>query len=44
LISDRFMTWALTALLRTTSHRRMSADISRDVARSTHSHMARSQT
>ena len=28
LISDRFMTWALTTLLRTTSHRRMSADIS----------------
>jgi FAD-dependent urate hydroxylase len=43
LISDRFMTWALTALLRTTSHRRMSAGISRDVARSTRSHMARSQ-
>jgi FAD-dependent urate hydroxylase len=29
LISDRFMTWALTTLLRATSHRRMSADISR---------------
>jgi len=45
LISDRFMTWALTTLLRTTSHRRMSADITRDVhaARSTHSDMARSQ-
>jgi FAD-dependent urate hydroxylase len=45
LISDRFMTWALTTLLRTTSHRRMSADISRGIrgARSTYSHMARSQ-
>jgi FAD-dependent urate hydroxylase len=45
LISDRFMTWVLTTLLRTTSHRRMSADISRDVqaARSTHIHMARSR-
>ncbi len=48
LISDRFMTWALTTLLRATSHRRMSADISRDIhgeagARPTHSHMARSR-
>jgi FAD-dependent urate hydroxylase len=45
LISDRFMTWALTTLLRTTSHRRVSAEISRDIhgARSTHSHMARSR-
>ncbi len=48
LISDRFMTWALTTLLRTTSHRRMSANISRDVhgeagARSTDSPMARSR-
>ena len=48
LISDRFMTWALITLLRLTSHRRMTADISRDVhgdadARSTHSHVARSR-
>jgi FAD-dependent urate hydroxylase len=48
LVSDRFMTWALTTLLRATSHRRMSTDISRDmlgvaVARSTHSHVARSR-
>ena len=45
LVSDRFMTWALTTLLRTTSHRRMSADISRDVhgARSAQAHMAPSR-
>jgi FAD-dependent urate hydroxylase len=48
LISDRIMTWALTTLLRLTSHRRMSSDISRDIhrrigARSTDSHVARSR-
>jgi 2-polyprenyl-6-methoxyphenol hydroxylase-like FAD-dependent oxidoreductase len=31
LISDRFMTWALTTFLRSVSHRRMSAEISRDL-------------
>jgi FAD-dependent urate hydroxylase len=48
LVSDRFMTWALTTLLRLTSHRRMSADISRDLhsdagPRSTRSLVARSR-
>ena len=32
LISDRFMTWALTTFLRLTSHRRMSAEITSEVA------------
>jgi FAD-dependent urate hydroxylase len=32
MISDRFMTWALTTFLRSVSHRRMSAEISRDLA------------
>ncbi len=32
MISDRFMTWALTAFLRSVSHSRMSAEISRDLA------------
>lgn len=32
MISDRFMTWALTTFLRAVSHRRMSAQISRDLA------------
>jgi FAD-dependent urate hydroxylase len=31
LISDRFMTWALTTFLRSISHRRISAEISRDL-------------
>jgi FAD-dependent urate hydroxylase len=31
-ISDRFMTWALTMFLRSVSHRRMSAEISRDLS------------
>jgi FAD-dependent urate hydroxylase len=35
LIPDRFMTWALTMFLRSVSHRRMSAEISRDVAAAT---------
>ena len=48
LISDRFMTWALTTMLRATSHRKMSADIGRDmlgatIARSPHSYVARSR-
>jgi FAD-dependent urate hydroxylase len=30
-VSDRFQTWALTTFLRSTSHRRMSAAISRDL-------------
>ena len=32
LISDRFMTWALRMFLRSVSHRRMSAEINRDLA------------
>ena len=32
LISDRFMTWALTMFLRSVSHRRISAEVSRDLA------------
>jgi FAD-dependent urate hydroxylase len=37
MISDRFMTWALATFLRSVSHRRMSADISRAaVAATTH--------
>jgi 2-polyprenyl-6-methoxyphenol hydroxylase-like FAD-dependent oxidoreductase len=31
-VSDRFQTWALTMFLRSTSHRRMAAEISRDLA------------
>jgi FAD-dependent urate hydroxylase len=31
MISDRFMTWALTTFLRSVSHRRMSAEINRDL-------------
>jgi FAD-dependent urate hydroxylase len=31
-VSDRFQTWALTMFLRTTSHHRMAAEISRDLA------------
>jgi FAD-dependent urate hydroxylase len=31
MISDRFMTWALTTFLRSVSHRRISAEISRDL-------------
>jgi FAD-dependent urate hydroxylase len=33
LVSDRFQTWALTTFLRWTSHRRISAEISRNLAR-----------
>ena len=32
MVSDRFMTWGLTTFLRSVSHRRMSAEISRDLA------------
>jgi FAD-dependent urate hydroxylase len=32
MISDRFMTWALMSFLRSVSHRRMSAEISQDLA------------
>ena len=35
MISDRFQTWALTTFLHWTSHRRMSAEISRDLAATT---------
>jgi FAD-dependent urate hydroxylase len=34
-ISDRFMTWALTMFLRSVSHPGMSAQISRDLATAT---------
>jgi FAD-dependent urate hydroxylase len=32
MVSDRLMTWSLTTFLRSVSHRRMSAEISRDLA------------
>jgi FAD-dependent urate hydroxylase len=35
MVSDRLMTWALTAFLRSVSHRRMAAEISRDLAAAT---------
>jgi FAD-dependent urate hydroxylase len=35
MISDRFMTWALTTFLRAVSHRRISAEISRDLGAAT---------
>jgi FAD-dependent urate hydroxylase len=35
MISDRFQTWALTMFLRSTSHRRISAEISRDLGAAT---------
>jgi FAD-dependent urate hydroxylase len=35
MISDRFMTWALTTFLRSVSHRRISAEISRGVGAAT---------
>jgi FAD-dependent urate hydroxylase len=35
MISDRFMTWALTTFLRSVSHRRISAEISRDLGAAT---------
>lgn len=35
MISDRFMTWALMMFLRSVSHRRMSAEISRDLEAAT---------
>ena len=39
MISDRFMTWALTTFLRSVSHRRMSAEISRDLGAATSIHL-----
>src|ERR1700738_3699058 len=39
LISDRFMTWALTTFLRSVSHRRISAEISRDLGAATTTHL-----
>jgi FAD-dependent urate hydroxylase len=39
MISDRFMTWALTTFLRAVSHRRMSAEISRDLGDATTAHL-----
>ena len=35
MISDRFMTWVLTRFLRSVSHRRISAEISRDLGAAT---------
>ncbi len=35
LITDRFMTWALTTFLRSVSHRRISAEVSRDLGAAT---------
>ena len=35
MVSDRFMTWGLTTFLRSVSHRRMSTEISRDLAAAT---------
>jgi FAD-dependent urate hydroxylase len=39
MISDRFMTWALTRFLRSVSHRRLSAEISRELAAATTTHL-----
>jgi FAD-dependent urate hydroxylase len=39
MISDRFMTSALTTFLRSTSHRRMAAEISRDLTAATATHL-----
>ena len=39
MISDRFMTWALTTFLRSTSHRQMAAEISRDLAAASTVHL-----
>jgi FAD-dependent urate hydroxylase len=39
MISDRFMTWALTTFLRSVSHRGMSAEIGRDLGAATTSHL-----
>lgn len=39
MISDRFQTWALTMFLRSVSHRRMSAEISRDLEAATTPHL-----
>lgn len=39
MISGRFMTWALTTFLRSVSHRRMSAEISRDLRAATTTHL-----
>ena len=39
MISDRFMTWALTTFLRAVSHRRISAEVSRDLGDATTTHL-----
>ena len=39
MISDRFMSWALTTFLRSVSHRRMSTKISRDLGDATTTHL-----
>jgi FAD-dependent urate hydroxylase len=39
MISDRFMTWALTTFLRAVSHHRMSAEISQDLGAATTTHL-----
>ncbi|HEX2400271.1 MAG TPA: 2-polyprenyl-6-methoxyphenol hydroxylase, partial [Mycobacterium sp.] len=36
-IPDRYMTWALTTFLSSVSHRRISAEVSRDLAATTSS-------
>jgi FAD-dependent urate hydroxylase len=35
MVSDRFMTWVLTRFLRSVSHRRISAEIGRDLGAAT---------
>ncbi|OBB93568.1 2-polyprenyl-6-methoxyphenol hydroxylase [Mycobacterium sp. 852002-30065_SCH5024008] len=39
MIPGRLMTWVLTTFLRSVSHRRMSAEISRDLCAATHTHL-----
>jgi FAD-dependent urate hydroxylase len=39
MISDRFMTWVLTRFLRSVSHRRISAEIGRDLGAATSAHL-----
>jgi FAD-dependent urate hydroxylase len=39
MISDRLMTWVLTTFLRSVSHRRMSAEITKDLAAATTTHL-----
>jgi FAD-dependent urate hydroxylase len=41
MISDRFMTWALTTFLRSVSHRRISAEVSRVLGAATTTHLVK---